>query len=587
MKRKLLNTIQAFRLRGVVFFYLAIIIGMTSAACYFSYEHQKTELLSKMEMSLFRLANEYQNIVGKFWDVYLPAYENKYTEILSEYFSDDIPLSPLQVMELKQMMRQMTQRSDYARWMIISNPARESDYFYQVDGNILKEISGIQSYDNLISNKKRVLEVYGDEDVFPEIGDSSTIVLSGGAPLGYGSGSICVGYETSSLDKIVQTKSSLSSLQFAITWKENTIFRYGEGKQAQRGRLKSGESGIIMQDKIPYYTMVSSMTPQNSYVYCAVRNSELLLRSHCYTPMILLIVGVLLLLSFALYRLIMYHINKEIGYLQSGLKQLGDNHLDYRIRDTFHQSDFQQIAVAINAMAENLQKTINRVYEYEIRQRDAEMQELQAKFNPHFLYNSLEMFRARCYDNGDEETADLIAQTASIFRGFINPNTFITISEELAFSRRYLALFRARYGDSVTISYDIEPAVMEYGVIRNVFQPIIENYFVHGMDSDRDNNILCFRGRILDEKTLRITVEDNGLGVDEDTLKQLTASLNEQSTTEKESYGLKNLSQRIRLFYGEGYGLKLALNPHGGLIIEMDIARWTCEEVKQRMPHRK
>ncbi|MFR6274288.1 MAG: sensor histidine kinase [Blautia sp.] len=257
---------------------------------------------------------------------------------------------------------------------------------------------------------------------------------------------------------------------------------------------------------------------------------------------------------------------------------MGENHLECRIEGEFHQVGFSEIAASINAMAASLKENIDRAYYYELKQKEAELQELQAKFNPHFLYNSLELFCARCYQNGDEDTAELIAQTSAIFRGFIGSATFIPIREELAFSKRYLKLFSARYGDAVHIQYDFDSEVLEYGIVRNVFQPLVENYFVHGIDPSREDNHLCFHGYIQDEDLICITVEDNGLGMQKEKLEELNQRLQEPIQTETESYGLKNLHQRLRLFYGPPCGLELLPNEEGGIVIRILIRRMTCAE---------
>ena len=134
--------------------------------------------------------------------------------------------------------------------------------------------------------------------------------------------------------------------------------------------------------------------------------------------------------------------------------------------------------------------------------------------------------------------------------------------------KRYLAIYHARYGDTVEISYDIDTKVLQYGIIRNVFQPLIENYFEHGYDSEKEDNYILIKGQLLDEDIL-FTVEDNGRGMGEDALAGLKESLNKPIASEKESYGLRNLHQRLRMFYGEKYGLSLRQNGNKGFIIEI------------------
>ena len=195
-----------------------------------------------------------------------------------------------------------------------------------------------------------------------------------------------------------------------------------------------------------------------------------------------------------------------------------------------------------------------------------------AKFNPHFLYNTLELFRSRCERNGDNDTAGLIQHMATIFRSLIGSRHIISIQEELAFSQHYLKLFRARYGDRMKIVYDFPTEILDCLIIRNVFQPLIENYFEHGFNAQRIDNYLHMSGEIVAENAIRITVEDNGYGIKDEALKRLQEHIASPETHEGESYGLKNLNQRIRLYYGDGYGISVSRNEAGGMTVTMLVA---------------
>ena len=286
----------------------------------------------------------------------------------------------------------------------------------------------------------------------------------------------------------------------------------------------------------------------------------------------------MIVLSILMYVLALRSITKEVNMIRKGLSILGKNKLDYHIEENFAQPELVVIAREINKMAVSLKENIERAQEYERRQRQAELQELQAKFNPHFLYNTLEIFRSRCYQNGDEETADLIAQTATIFRGVIGSRTFIPIREELAFGKRYLALFSERYGENLKVSYDIDTEVLQYGIIRNVFQPLIENYFEHGYNPSNMTNEFIISGCSKDEETILFTIEDNGFGITPEKQEELSAMLQKPVISGEESYGLRNLHQRLRLFYGEGCGLTIFTNKKAGFVIEMTVKKWKYEE---------
>ena len=565
-------------------FYLAVIVGISCIACYFAYQQRRGELLASMDLALLQVENEYRNITENFWDVYIPIYQknNSSEATLYRYFSQDDPLTPLDRGSLKELLAEMALRDDRIRWVAVINAQRESNYYYSPITDILDVLPDEFPYWEALNNKAELLETYGTAGT--SFCGYETIVMAGGDSMANPHSAIAVGYDTAGLRGICAGNQVMPSIRFDVTLDGTEIFSSKEKALPLNCVLSPGGSGTVDCNGARYFVHVSDYSARNTRIYYSVDHGELLWLSHQNTPPILLLVAIVSALSGAIYTVTMRSIRQEAYILRSGLKQIGENNLDYRIEADFRQGDFQQIASSINTMAQSLKEKIDQVYYYQLRQQEAEMQELQSKFNPHFLYNTLEMFRARCYQNGDVETAELITQTAAIFRGFINPRTFIPIQEELAFSKRYLTLFRARYGDSLQILYDFDTEVLQYGIIRNVLQPLIENYFVHGINMERKDNYIRFQGRVRDQDTILVVVEDNGLGMEPDKLRELNESMARPIVTAEESYGLKNLNQRLRLFYGEGYGLRLRLNGDGGLTQELVVGRWTMEDAKKNVP---
>lgn len=282
--------------------------------------------------------------------------------------------------------------------------------------------------------------------------------------------------------------------------------------------------------------------------------------------------------SALVYHLVRVRVADEVGVIKRGLDILSENNLEYRLPLDFRQSGFREIAQDINNMSSLLDESIRKAYYFEIKQKDAEMAELQATINPHFLYNTLEMLRNKAYSNGDEDTAALIADLASIFRGFIGAKTFVPLREELASCRKYMKLLAARYGDVVEFDFDIDTELLEYGIIRNVFQLLVENYFVHGLDTNRRDNEIHFIGRSKDDTDIMLYVEDNGFGMKNDDLMALNQKIEQPIRHSNESYGLKNLNQRLKLFYGSDYGIQILKNEFGGLTIAIRIRKITVEE---------
>lgn len=560
--------------------YLLILTVVSTAACYFSYQRSKVELLTELDMMQLQAAEEYKNLTDQFWAYYMPIFENsnQYYPVLQSYFTSGSgkELPPLDKFNLSQLLSQIALRDNRVQWVAVWSPSRSVNYIYHTEQRTLQILKEDFPYLERLKNKTNAMEIYGEQPDHPAEGAWTTLAIAGGLPPGMGKGSIIVGCSLAKLNQLCQNNSAAKSLQFDIIADGNQIFSSGNRPVTNQDLPLPGQSGIRKLSGRWYYLSTYVHPSNGASITYSLRWSELMRLSHKNTPSILFMILILVLLSCLLYVLLIRTISHEVGMIRSGLDKIGQKQFDSRITGPFFQNSFADIAESINEMAQSLKENIDRAYFYELKQKEAELQELQAKFNPHFLYNSLELFRARCYQNNDPETAELIAQTASIFRGFIGSRTFIPIQEELAFSKRYLTLFRARFDDDTQVLYDIDTEVLQYGIIRNVFQPLIENYFSHGYDAKRDDNMILFRGFIKDENSILFEVRDNGTGIAPDELEQLNAGLHEPISNEKESYGLKNLHQRLSLFYGPGYGLTICNNPDQGVTVQLTIKKLKC-----------
>lgn len=568
-------------------FYWIILILTSLFVCALSYEQKKSEILTDVNIRLTQVGNAYQNLTEQFWESYLPIFENRTTSylLLRDYFAvpDDDGLTPVELHDISNVLAQIVVRDDRIQWIAAYSSVRKVNYIYYAASQtgtgvgIMEALPDDFPYMEQMQQKNNLMEIYGEiESERSQL--RNTIAVAGGTPA-LTKGVLLFGYGISQIQQFAEENLPLESLQFEIISNEGRLlYHSGEEHIELPEEIFQAGSGVFQTDTGKWYAMVDPFTTRGGTVYYTIDWKELFLKSNASTPQLLTAILQLSALSILVLCLVMRTIQREARRIRDGLDALGQNQLDYRIGGNFYQAAFADIAHSINKMAESLKENIDKAYYYQLKHKEAEMQELQAKFNPHFLYNSLDVFRARCYENGDDETAELIAQTASVFRGFIGAQTFIPLQQELAFSQRYLAIYRARHNDAMQILYDIDKEVLQYGIIRNVLQPLIENYFAHGFDPSRQDNILQFRGYIRDEDTYVLTVEDNGFGMEEDALQALNAHLQEPIATEQESYGLKNLHQRIQLYYGPKCGLVIRKNPTGGLIAELCVLRKKPEE---------
>ena len=570
--------------------YSILLLAVSILACFYSYKQKQEELMSRIDTTYTILAQEYRDITDNFWQIYMPIFESQSEtyKIWKQYFTQDLQetLKPQDKPKLESTLKQMMIRDSAVQWIVIYSSDRKDNYILFNDSSSLTLLPENFPYLDELKSDSRKMEIYGMEPLTTSTQTLNTFAICGGIPSGLGNGKILAGYSISSLQNICNNNSyNLESLNFVLTNNDEILFDYrGLYQKPETFCSEKAYTGICTTSDNQRIFVNSEVCGRNTSLLTYYASwHEIFQYCHQNTPFLILIFLLFAIISIIVYNIMMHMIRREVAVINNGLQIIGENDLDYRIPIHFHQSGLPEIARSINQMTIRLKDNINRSYFYELKQREAELSELQSKFNPHFLYNSLEMLRSRCQLNGDEKTASLISQLSAIFRGFIDSRTFISITEELALSKRYLALFGARYEDKVKIYYDFDKDILKYGIIRNLFQPLIENYFVHGFDTSNEENYILFKGKSLDEKTMILTVEDNDCGMSDEEIERLNAKLHEPIQISTESYGLKNLHQRLQLFYGEGYGLTICQNPNSakGISIQMTALKMTYEEYEQ------
>ncbi|MCQ4088265.1 histidine kinase [Saccharibacillus sp. JS10] len=215
-----------------------------------------------------------------------------------------------------------------------------------------------------------------------------------------------------------------------------------------------------------------------------------------------------------------------------------------------------QISSGFDDMLDELNVYIDRVYKADIKQKRTELAALQARVNPHFLYNTLEVIRMRAVSQGAKDVGEMIYSLSMLFKSFVQQKEKHTLHDELEACRLYLELFRIRYKDRLAYDIQIDPALTHMEVPRLSVQPIVENYIVHGIRSrDEDNLIVIFVDGEDDDIVVR--VRDNGRGITAESLQKLNERLSDsaQETGGEKGFGLRSVHERLRLLYGGNYGI--------------------------------
>lgn len=257
--------------------------------------------------------------------------------------------------------------------------------------------------------------------------------------------------------------------------------------------------------------------------------------------------------------------NRRILIVRGEMHKIANGNLN--IIDYFKSND------ELGELFKDMQKTIlsiqqlnARIYEEKLLrqkllnyQQQIEFDLLANQINPHFLYNTLETIRMQLSINKDHEAAYIIKLLGKFMRHNLEAdNSLVLLSSELEYINIYMVIQHFRFGDRINYEINIENNIdlSDYLILPLLIQPIVENAFVHGLEGKKTGgtvtiNISCR------EDYLLISVADNGLGMSEDTLKSLLADINDANSKSKNHIGMHNVQQRIKLYYGEKYGLDI------------------------------
>lgn len=270
--------------------------------------------------------------------------------------------------------------------------------------------------------------------------------------------------------------------------------------------------------------------------------------------------------------------SRRITFLSEKMHAVAGGDFDVEISDEGND-EIAQLYTDLELMINSMQTMMNDVYqaklqneEFKFIQMEAEFKALASQINPHFLYNTLETIRMKAFCNNDKETADLVKKLGKFMRRCLEfKDGEVTLRSELEFTNGYLELQSARFGDRV--SYSIYSEVSkDYMILPLVIQPVVENAFVHGIESCKINGRIDIRVYYSGENVI-IDVNDNGVGMNDTKLAELEAKLRHNDTSSGKSIGLTNVNKRIKMYHGEQYGLTIKTKEGEGTTITITLPR--------------
>lgn len=319
----------------------------------------------------------------------------------------------------------------------------------------------------------------------------------------------------------------------------------------------------LIQDNIQYYiyyqtkametvTVRLNQQIQNFIIACGV--------------LVLLLVFVTVIVTW----LITSDILRPIKVLYDATQNVSEGDLDARAN--VHSNDeIEILADGFNSMAANMQSLVQKIKEDEQKMRRLDLRLLQEQINPHFLYNTLDTIVWLIECSKTEEAVDMVVTLSNFFRLVLSKGKeIISLREEEQHIRSYLDIQEVRYRDILEYDIQIDRELYDYQILKLSLQPLVENALYHGIKYKRAKGHIHISGEKLGE-SLRLTVSDDGVGMDLDDLMQLRKEIARPCRETEKGFGLANVNERIRMYFGPGYGMRVDSKKGAGTVVEIRI----------------
>lgn len=317
----------------------------------------------------------------------------------------------------------------------------------------------------------------------------------------------------------------------------------------------------------------------NKYIYYETHNMEQLQHDLEYhTKQILYaflaLLALILTIGILFSAMLTNSVTKPINSLKMTAECFGRGDWDARAK-TGSLEEINVLARTFNQMSEEIAGLIERIRTEQKNLHIAEMKLLQAQINPHFLYNTLDSIVWMAEDGDNRKVVEMTSDLSDFFRTVLSGGRdFITIEEEKRHIESYLKIQKIRYEDILDYQISIDDRILHKQVLKMILQPVVENALYHGIKNKRGGGRITIRG-YEDRSGLVFEVEDNGRGMDTETLSCLRDKVNRcdnaLEVSEKGGFGMSNVAQRIRMYYGSAAAITIESEEQVGTCVKIYI----------------
>lgn len=305
--------------------------------------------------------------------------------------------------------------------------------------------------------------------------------------------------------------------------------------------------------------------------------SEILEPSNKIRSLMMVLVLVIGIITYGVAYFNSNSLTKRISLLSRKMQKVQAGELDVSIYSK-SKDEIGMLMNSFNYMIETINDLMEEKYKIGKEIKNAELKALQAQINPHFLYNTLDLINWKAIDNDVPEIAEISQALAKFYKLSLSKGKdIISIEDEIKHVATYVQIQNLRFDNCIKFIIEVDEEIYEYHIMKILLQPIVENSIIHGILENREGQqegTIILKG-IIDEGVITLTIEDNGIGMDNIKIKEL---LSNSKSSEKHGYGVRNIHERIQLSYGDAYGLHYTSSLGRGTKVEIKIPALKREE---------
>lgn len=282
---------------------------------------------------------------------------------------------------------------------------------------------------------------------------------------------------------------------------------------------------------------------------------------------IFLIGSIVLIFLLVTLRLTFKTYQRQLLAIFDVMHQVSQGNLKARVVSAEKYTDLSDLVSGINYMLDEIDRYVYTIYQLQIAQQDANMKALRSQINPHFMANTLEYIRMAALDADQIELAKVIYSFSALLQNNVDQAPVTTFGSEINFIDKYIYLYQVRYPDKLAYQIQLDENLKGIEIPKFTLQPLVENYFVHGVDFRRNDNVISLKAYQQDDYVV-IEIINNGASLSAQELASLNVKMTAKlSSDQRKSIGLQNVYARAASFFGPSFNMRLQKNQYDGVTV--------------------